>query len=163
MLRPLRFYQGQRVKLSSSAPFTPNYVQTSVTLSSDPVGIYNNRVKGRQIMLENPARDSKAKRERNEKKVKRAAQKLRRKANGIGRREANEKGTWKLEEEQTKCVVQISAVSPPLISHHSGLTCSCHYIVSGWVTCLSCWLFPCLPRGLLTYNRCPTQLVCRLS
>ena len=96
--------QGQRLKLTSVTPFTPEYVQASLTQSSDPVGIYNSRIRGRQIILENPARESKAKQQRDEKKARVAAEKTRKKAGIIGRREASEKGTWKLEKEQTRCV-----------------------------------------------------------
>jgi hypothetical protein len=104
ILSVLHSRQGQRLKLTSVAPFTPEYVQASLTQSSDPVGIYNSRIKGRQIILENPARDSKAKQQRDEKRAKLAAEKAKKKAGIMGRREASEKGTWKLEKEQTRCV-----------------------------------------------------------
>ncbi|KIM74870.1 hypothetical protein PILCRDRAFT_827789 [Piloderma croceum F 1598] len=74
----------------------------SLSESSDPVSIYNSRIKSRQIILENPARQSKAKQQRDDKRAKIAAEKAKRKAGMMGRREASEKGTWKLEKEQTK-------------------------------------------------------------
>jgi len=76
----------------------------SLSESSDPVGIYNSRIKNRQIILENPARQSKAKQQRDDKRARMAAEKARKKAGIIGRRGASEKGTWKLEKEQTKYV-----------------------------------------------------------
>jgi ribonuclease P protein subunit POP4 len=83
----------------------------SLTQSSDPVGIYNSRVKGRQILLENPARESKAKQRRDEKRANEAAERAKKKSGIMGRREASEKGTWKLEKEQTRYVTS-SVVSP---------------------------------------------------
>ncbi|KAF7967154.1 hypothetical protein HWV62_18636 [Athelia sp. TMB] len=53
-------------------------------------------------MLENPARESKAKKERDEKRAKLAAEKAKKKAGVMGRQEANDKGVWKLEKEQTR-------------------------------------------------------------
>jgi len=100
--RELPPIKGQRLKLTSIAPFTPEYVQASLTQSSDPVGIYNSRIKGRQIILENPARESKAKQQRDEKRAKVAAEKAKKKAGIMGRKEASEKGTWKLEKGQTR-------------------------------------------------------------
>jgi ribonuclease P protein subunit POP4 len=76
----------------------------NLSQSSDPVGIYESRIKGRQVLLENPAKESRTKKER-EAKRKRAKRDAERKALGIiGRKEAKEKSIWKLEETQTKCV-----------------------------------------------------------
>jgi hypothetical protein len=76
----------------------------SLSESSDPVAIYNSRIKSRQIILENPVRQSKAKQQRDDKRAKKAAEKAKKKAGIMGRRGASEKGTWKLEKEQTKYV-----------------------------------------------------------
>ncbi|EGN99323.1 hypothetical protein SERLA73DRAFT_18372, partial [Serpula lacrymans var. lacrymans S7.3] len=81
-----------------ATPFTPEFVQSSVTQASDPAGIYTNRIKGRQVLLENPVRESRAKKERDEKKSRRLASKKRRDNGVVGKREAKEKGLWKLEE-----------------------------------------------------------------
>jgi ribonuclease P protein subunit POP4 len=91
--------------LTTSTPFIPEYVQSSLTQSSDPVGIYSSRVKGRQIILENPVRESKAKKERDGKRARRAAEREKRKVSIMGRREASDKGIWKLDKEQAKYVV----------------------------------------------------------
>jgi len=64
--------------------------------------MYNTRVKGRQILLENPARDSRAKKELEEKRAKRKKEKERKKLGIIGKREAKEKGVWKFDESQAK-------------------------------------------------------------
>lgn len=97
--------QTQRLKFSSSSPFTPTYVQSSVTQSSDPAGIYTNRIQGRQILLENPVRDSRAKKEREEKREKKRKEKDRKTLGIIGKKEAKEKGAWKFDESQTKWVL----------------------------------------------------------
>ncbi|KAH7929228.1 RNase P/MRP, p29 subunit [Leucogyrophana mollusca] len=89
--------KNRRLVLTSDAPFTPTYVQSSLTQSSDPVGVYDSRVKGRQVLLENPARDSRAKRERDLKKARRETEKKIRKAGALKRRDAERKGLWKLE------------------------------------------------------------------
>ncbi|KAH6901246.1 hypothetical protein BKA70DRAFT_1310054, partial [Coprinopsis sp. MPI-PUGE-AT-0042] len=64
---------------SSSAPFTPSF-------SSDPTALYNARVKGRQMLLENPAKESKLKREADRKKELRKIEKAQRQLGIIGRR-----------------------------------------------------------------------------
>ena len=72
---------------------------SSLTASSDPDAIYSNRVQGRQILLENPSRDA---RKRKEEEEKREKIQERKKARGIGKREAAAKGIWKLDKEQAK-------------------------------------------------------------
>lgn len=129
--------QGQRLKFTSSSPFTPEFVQASLTQSSDAVGIYNSRIKGRQIILENPARESKAKKERDIKNAKKAAEKKKTQIGSIGRQRC-EKGAWKLEKQQTKCVIFRKPIFPSLtIFDVTDLICSYRYIVCGWGTCLS--------------------------
>lgn len=65
--------QKQRVKLSSDTPFTPEYVTNNLNPSVGPSKIYASRVKGRQILLENPIRESQAKKNHEEKRARRAA------------------------------------------------------------------------------------------
>ncbi|KAH9951325.1 RNase P/MRP p29 subunit [Amylocystis lapponica] len=92
---------NQRVKLSSSTPFTPTYVKGNVR-STDPAQIYASRIRGRQLLLENPARESKAKREREEKREKRRAEKANKAARVISSRAAGSSGLWRLDREETK-------------------------------------------------------------
>ena len=94
--------QNQRLKLSSSDPFTPAYINSTVKGSSDPAGIYASRIKGRQILLENPPRDSKAKKARDEKKARQRVNKERKKIGIIGKREAKQKGVWRFDKAQAK-------------------------------------------------------------
>lgn len=89
--------QNQRVKFNTDAPFTPTYIQASLTRSGDPQGIYTNRVKNRHIVLENPARTSNTQKEYDAKKVRRELEKKKRKSSALGRRSADAKGLWKLE------------------------------------------------------------------
>lgn len=93
----LQTSQNQRVKLSTDTPFTPAYIQASLTQSGDPQGIYTNRVKNRHIVLENPARTSNAQTEHGAKKARRESGKKKRKTAALGRRPADAKGLWKLE------------------------------------------------------------------
>jgi ribonuclease P protein subunit POP4 len=61
-------------------------------------------VKGRQIMLDNPARESQRRKELGEKKQRAKVEKERRKARagGLGKREAKARGLWQLDKEQAK-------------------------------------------------------------
>ncbi|KAI0807116.1 RNase P/MRP p29 subunit [Fomes fomentarius] len=95
----LPLINNERLKLDSTTPFIPTYVKRSVTKSSNPAQAYASRVQGRQILLENPARERKAKKERNERREKRAADRTR-KAAGIVNKKA--KGVWKLRKAETK-------------------------------------------------------------
>ncbi|OBZ75741.1 Ribonuclease P protein subunit p29 [Grifola frondosa] len=94
--------QNQRVKLSISTPFTPTYVKGSVTRVADPAQAYASRIAGRQILLENPARTSRAKKEREQKDAKRVSEKARGKARIIAKHEARRRGLWKLKPEEIK-------------------------------------------------------------
>lgn len=98
----LTLRQNQRIKLTSTTPFTPTYVKNNVTRSADPDQVYASRVRGRQLLLENPARESKAKKEREEKRAKRLAAKAKRAAGVISPRAARSNGLWKLDRAETK-------------------------------------------------------------
>lgn len=95
--KPLALRTNQRVKLSTDAPFTPTYIQASLTQSGDPQGIYTSRVKNRHIVLENPARASNVQKEHDAKKGRRKSEKKKRKIVALGRRPTDAKGLWKLE------------------------------------------------------------------
>ncbi|KAF9511196.1 hypothetical protein BS47DRAFT_1347078 [Hydnum rufescens UP504] len=86
--RPFPSLKGQRVVFSSSTPFTPSYVQLHTPSTSNSGSqAYTSRVQGRQILLENPAKESKLKKERT---ARRARQKLdgkRKEAGIISRKE----------------------------------------------------------------------------
>ncbi|KAK7040751.1 RNase P/RNase MRP complex subunit [Paramarasmius palmivorus] len=94
--------KGQRLKFSTTSPFVPAFVTSSVTQASDPAEIYASRIHGRKILLENPVRESRTKKEREEKRKRRIADKEKKKLGVIGRREAKERGVWKLDERQAK-------------------------------------------------------------
>lgn len=94
--------QNQRIKFNSSTPFTPTFVKANVTRSSDPAQIYTSRVQGRQILLDNPLRDSRTKQERAARKARNSASKARAQAGVIGKKEAKQKGLWKLAKNETK-------------------------------------------------------------
>jgi len=66
------------------------------------MGMYNTRVKGRQLLLENPARESRAKKEREAKRAAKRQEKERKNLGVIGKKEAREKGVWKFDESQAK-------------------------------------------------------------
>lgn len=66
--------------------------------------MYASRVKGRQILLENPARESRAMKELEEKRMRKRKNKEKKKLGIIGKREAKEKGVWKFDNEQAKFV-----------------------------------------------------------
>jgi ribonuclease P protein subunit POP4 len=67
---------------------------------SDPEAVYASRVRGRQILLENPTRESKL-RQQNSQKAQRWREKRAARAKGlIGQKEAKPKGLWSLDKEQ---------------------------------------------------------------
>lgn len=93
---------NQRVKLASSAPFTPTYVKSAVTQSTNPEQVYASRVRGRQLLLENPVRDSKAKKERELKKARRLADKAKKATSESDRRNVQSREIWKLKPEEIR-------------------------------------------------------------
>ncbi|RDB21834.1 Ribonuclease P protein subunit p29 [Hypsizygus marmoreus] len=100
--KDLGFIKNKRIKLSSNAPFTPTYVISQLTQSSDPAGMYASRVQGRQMLLENPARESRAKKQLDQKRARQNADKEKSKKGIIGKREAKEKGVWRMDAAQAK-------------------------------------------------------------
>lgn len=63
---------------------------------------------GRQMLLENPMRESRAKRERDEKRARQKALREKKKLGVIGKREAKEKGVWAFDKSQAKCVISLT-------------------------------------------------------
>ncbi|KAI0336435.1 RNase P/MRP p29 subunit [Cubamyces sp. BRFM 1775] len=98
----LPLINSERLKFDSSTPFVPSYVKQNVSLSMNPSQAYASRVEGRQILLDNPARDSKAKKEREEKRAKRAAERARKAAGMMSLKEGRRKGLWRLRKEETR-------------------------------------------------------------
>jgi ribonuclease P protein subunit POP4 len=60
------------------------------------------RVQGRKVLLENPARESRAKKERQEKRLRRRKHQERMAMGIIGRKEAKEKGVWRFDPAQAR-------------------------------------------------------------
>jgi hypothetical protein len=106
-------------------------------------------------MLENPIRESRSKQQRDEKRAKQAAENAKKKSGIMGRKEASEKGIWKLEKGQTRYVTR-PYISSYFEIFHLDLTCFCHYIVFGLATCLNSLVFhhPRHHLRLLSYRRC---------
>lgn len=75
-----------------------------MTRSSDPVHLYESRVKGRNILLENPVRENRVQKEREEKTARRAAAKKRSDADVIANNTARRKGLWKVSSEERRYV-----------------------------------------------------------
>ncbi|KAF8894665.1 Rof/RNase P-like protein [Infundibulicybe gibba] len=94
----LTFIEGER----PPAPFTPTFVTTNLSQVSNPVEIYASRVRGRQIVLENPVRESQAKKKVEERKAKLQIEKQTRKRGTISKKEAKKQGLWKLDESHAK-------------------------------------------------------------
>ena len=70
--------------------------------------MYASRVKGRQILLENPARESRAMKELEKKRMRKKIDNKKKKLGIIGKREAKEKSVWKFDEAQAKFVFLFS-------------------------------------------------------
>ena len=129
---------NRKVTFSSSAPFTPSYVVSQLSLSSDPTAMYASRVRGRQMLLDNPMRESRTKKEMDEKRLRRKKQKESKSLGIIGKREAKEKGVWKFDESQAKYFFQNferNSFTDGIIIVDSPFSCPC--IIYGWGTCQS--------------------------
>lgn len=96
--------KGSRIVFKSLAPYIPQYVTSNLSATSDPGAVYASRVKGRQLLLENPARKSEKKKEEEQKRQRVQESKRHKKLGVIGKREAKEKGVWKLEKSQAEWV-----------------------------------------------------------
>ena len=129
---------NRKVTFSSGAPFTPSYVVSQLSLSSDPTAMYASRVRGRQMLLDNPMRESRTKKEMDEKRLRRKKQKESKSLGIIGKREAKEKGVWKFDESQAKYFFQNferNSFTDGIIIVDSPFLCPC--IIYGWDTCQS--------------------------
>ncbi|KAJ7865541.1 Rof/RNase P-like protein [Mycena leptocephala] len=93
-----------KLKLSAADPFTPKYVQSVVTQTSNPAEIYATRVKGRMLLLENAAKESRMRKERNAKKIKVREAKERKKLGVLGRRQGTSRqlGLFGFDQSQAK-------------------------------------------------------------
>jgi ribonuclease P protein subunit POP4 len=72
-------------------PFTPSLISSSVTQVTNAEEIYKKRIQGRQILLENPVRAKKPRKERKKKE-------------GLSKKWVKEQGLLKLKESEQKCV-----------------------------------------------------------
>ncbi|TFY57749.1 hypothetical protein EVG20_g8421 [Dentipellis fragilis] len=103
--RMLRSEPGEtngRATFTSALPFTPRYVQNNLAGVPDPATTYQERVRKRQIMLENPQKASRERLEREANQSRKQAAKAARRLGVMNRKEATEKGLWKLKKEETK-------------------------------------------------------------
>ena len=98
--------QNRRAQFTSSTPFTPKYVYSTIGVSgkASAAFTYNERIRHQFILLENPEKKSRIAllNAAQAEKIKKA--KERRRLGVIGRNEAIEKGMWKLKKEQARCV-----------------------------------------------------------
>lgn len=140
--------QETTISLSSSAPFAPSFVIASLTQSSDPTAIYTSRVKGRTMLLDNPARDSRLKKEMEAKSELRKKEKERRKLGIVGRRKRQERGIWKFDEKLIQCVLCSESRWVRAEQLIDTLSC-CLCTTFGWDTCQSSWVFRYLLKALL--------------
>ncbi|EJD06793.1 RNase P/MRP, p29 subunit [Fomitiporia mediterranea MF3/22] len=96
--------KNERLKFSSAQPFVPTFVESHLSKSRnlDPKALYENRVKNKPILLENPARDSRLKQQREETKSRRAKERERKKLGLISKKEARFKALWRFEKSQRR-------------------------------------------------------------
>ena len=98
------------------------------------MSMYNTRVKGRQILLENPARESRAKKELEAKRAVKKKEKERKKLGIIGKKEAKEKGVWKFDESQAKWVIANLIFFKPLFCARFHLFLPLHKLWMGYMS-----------------------------
>ena len=77
-----------------------SHIEKSSNLDAN--ALYESRVKGKHILLENPPRASRLKQKNDGRKSRRAAERERKKRAIIGRDEVKKKGLWKLEKSQCR-------------------------------------------------------------
>ncbi|KDQ19292.1 hypothetical protein BOTBODRAFT_170408 [Botryobasidium botryosum FD-172 SS1] len=100
---PLPPIKGEKLKFTLSDPFVPTFLQSALPPSvRDPAQVYASGVKGKQILLENPARESRTKKLNDEKKVRRAKHEERKRTGVLGRTAAKRMGLWNLERDVVK-------------------------------------------------------------
>jgi ribonuclease P protein subunit POP4 len=90
----------------SSRPFTPEFVQAQLTLSNNrsrarAQALYDERVRRRQLVLTNRKLHQHQHQHQRRQKENKKETKIREK---MGRREAAEKGLWRLHKEEARCV-----------------------------------------------------------
>ncbi|KAL1712905.1 Rof/RNase P-like protein [Schizophyllum commune] len=102
--RELPVIKGQKLKISSKTPYTPSYVKSNLSGDNDPDAIYNDRVYGRTLMLENPARTSRLVQERKAREQKHRELRLKKTAIGnvMSRKETRAYGLWELTKEHSR-------------------------------------------------------------
>ncbi|KAF8525846.1 RNase P/MRP, p29 subunit [Hysterangium stoloniferum] len=93
---------GQKLTYTTSAPFTPTLVESLFTNSSDSSLVYTSRIQNRQVPLENPARESRAKQLANQRKARQQQDASRRKSQVINRKDAAARGVWELKKEESR-------------------------------------------------------------
>lgn len=86
--------------MNNATPFTPGYVKENLVRVSDPSQSYCDRVKGRQILLDNAEREGRARKERIAKRNERTPSRAL--VGVIGIREVKQKGLWKLSAAEIK-------------------------------------------------------------
>ncbi|TFY77612.1 hypothetical protein EWM64_g6402 [Hericium alpestre] len=94
--------QSARAKFTTDLPFTPVYVQKNLAGVPDPATTYNERVKKKQLHLGNPAALSRIKKQHDAKRAEKQELKAKKRLGVMNRKEAAEKGLWKLKKEETK-------------------------------------------------------------
>ncbi|KIJ49435.1 hypothetical protein M422DRAFT_27802 [Sphaerobolus stellatus SS14] len=94
--------KGQRLKLSSNAPFIPTYVQSLLPSGVDTSTVYASRIQNRQIALENPAKQSRAKQLEEQRKARRLKDAVKRSIQTLNRKEASVRGIWDLKKDETR-------------------------------------------------------------
>jgi hypothetical protein len=94
--------------------------------------MYTTRVHGRQILLEKPVRESRAKKELEAKRALKKKERERKKLGIIGKKEARQQDIWKFDKKQAKCALFLIFDS---LTHPLDSTCSFRFMRYGWGTC----------------------------
>lgn len=130
--------QNERLQFSSLHPFTPTFIETHISKSKnlDPNALYENRVKGRTILLENPTRDSRTKKKEEERKKQRQKDAERKKQKLISKKEAKLKGLWSLEKTQKRCVLILNVfkTSKSIVKGRYELFVPLHHLWLGYMS-----------------------------
>lgn len=99
-LDPYKILQPERLKYTSSSPFTPAFVKNNLSQSCNADELYATRVHGRKVLLDNPVKESRVKQERQAKKARKRKEQENKRLRL--KRETEDRRIWKLDESQAK-------------------------------------------------------------
>ncbi|KAG8957509.1 hypothetical protein FRC03_010070 [Tulasnella sp. 419] len=95
-------FKGQRLQFSTDSPLVPSLIAANLPSSFDPATVYASRFQSKQILLENPVKESKYATTQKQKKARREKLQQRKETGVMGRNEAKRRSIWNLQKGAAK-------------------------------------------------------------